>query len=162
MASTPTSGSQSRHSLGLLAHLARVAQREGESLPDERGLRPRHYVVLTLLRDHGTATQRGLAEALRMDPTNVVGALNDLESRECVVRRRDPEDRRRHIVEVTDTGVEALAEWERALAEVEDRVLGALSEDEREQFHALLIRAAGGQLPPGACAEADQAPPAGC
>lgn len=159
MASTPTSGSQTRHSLGLLAHLARVAQREGEALPDTRGLRPRHYLVLTLLRDHGTATQRGLAEALRMDPTNIVGALNDLESRECVVRRRDPEDRRRHIVEVTDTGVEALADWERALAEVEDRVLGALSEDEREQFHALLIRAAGGQMPAGACAEADQAPP---
>ena len=149
MATKPTT----HHSLGLIAHLARVTHREAEALENERGLRPRHYVVLTLLRDHGASTQKGVAEALRLDPTNLVGALNDLEAQGLVTRRRDPEDRRRHIVDLTDAGADELASNERKLAEVEDRVLGPLSDDEREVLHALLMRAAGGQLPPGACAE---------
>jgi hypothetical protein len=40
---------------------------------------------------------------------------------------------------------------------VQDDVLGALSDEERATLHALLLRAAGGQLHGGSCAEA-----AGC
>ncbi len=43
---------------------------------------------------------------------------------------------------------------ERALATVQDDVLGALSVDERATLHALLLRAAGGQLPGTGCIDA--------
>jgi DNA-binding MarR family transcriptional regulator len=38
------------------------------------GLRPRHLVALKLLSERGAQGQRGLAEALSLDPSNVVGA----------------------------------------------------------------------------------------
>jgi DNA-binding MarR family transcriptional regulator len=152
---SPAHTRASYQSLALLDHLSRVARREADGAPDPDGLRPRHLVALTLLRDHGAATQQALAEALRLDPSNLVGLLNDLESRGLVTRRRDPDDRRRHIVELARAGLTTLDAAEQRLAAVENKVLGALTTDERCTLHALLIRAAGDQLPATACADQD-------
>lgn len=142
-------------SLALLNHLSRVARREADAVLDRGGLRPRHVVALTLLRDHGAVSQQGLAEALRLDPSNLVGLLNELEQSRLVSRTRDRSDRRRHIVDLAPAGRRALEDVEQRLACVEDRVLGALSEQERDTLHALLLRAAGDQLPVQACSEAE-------
>jgi len=151
MESSTTQCTHAAQSLALLSHLARVGQREAETvLPS--GLRTAHLMLLTLLRDHGAATQTGLAEALRLDPSNLVGLLNDLERREMVVRRRDPEDRRRHIVALSEAGIAELDRTEACLTAVEDGLLSPLAPEERVTLHDLLMRAAGGQLPPEACA----------
>jgi DNA-binding MarR family transcriptional regulator len=150
MASSTPQITHPAQSLALLAHLARVAQREAESsLPGDP--RTAHLMLLTLLRDHGATTQTGLAEALRLDPSNLVGLLNDLERRGMVIRQHHPDDRRRHIVTIADAGITELQDTEQRLAAAEDRVLGALEPDERAMLHCLLMRAAGGQLPPEAC-----------
>jgi len=54
---------------------------------------------------------------------------------------RDPRDRRRHIVELTDKGRAALERAEAGVEEVEEEILSALDEDERRQLRALLIKA---------------------
>jgi DNA-binding MarR family transcriptional regulator len=150
MASSTAQTTHPAQSLALLAHLARVGQREAESsLPAD--LRTAHLMLLTLLRDHGATTQTGLAEALRLDPSNLVGLLNDLERRGMITRQHHPDDRRRHIVRIADEGITELQTTERSLAAAEDRVLGALEPEERATLHCLLMRAAGGQLPPDAC-----------
>jgi DNA-binding MarR family transcriptional regulator len=141
-------------SLALINHLARVARGGSEVALTPLGLRPRHLVALTLLRDHGAATQQALTEALRIDPSNLVGLLNELERDELLVRARDPQDRRRHIVELSHSGRATLERAERKLAAVQDDVLSALDEQERDTLHTLLLRAAGGQLPASACSEA--------
>jgi DNA-binding MarR family transcriptional regulator len=79
-----------------------------------------------------------------MDGTNIVGLLNELEARQLIERRRSPEDRRRHLVEVTDAGAEQLAKAECALSAAEDEVLGALDETQRETLYSLLQQAAAG------------------
>jgi DNA-binding MarR family transcriptional regulator len=94
-----------------------------------------------MLRDHGGMPQPGLATALEMDRTNLVGLLNELERQGLVERRRSPEDRRRHVVELTGAGAERLAEAEDDLAAVEDAVLGGLTEAERATLYDLLRRA---------------------
>jgi DNA-binding MarR family transcriptional regulator len=142
-----------QHSLALLDHLARVGRRAAETAVAPDALRPRHLVLLTLLRDHGAANQQALAEALGLDPSNVVGLLNDLEDRRLVTRRRDPADRRRHIVELSELGGTELSLAEQRLLCVEDQVFRALSAEERAQLHHLLLRATGGQLP--SCTNAD-------
>jgi DNA-binding MarR family transcriptional regulator len=150
MASTTRQPTHPAPSLALLAHLARVGQREGESsLSDD--LRTAHLMLLTLLRDHGPTSQTGLAEALRLDPSNLVGLLNDLERRGMVIRQHHPDDRRRHVVTIADAGITELQTTEQRLTAVEDRILGALDSEERATLHCLLMRAAGGQLPPNAC-----------
>jgi DNA-binding MarR family transcriptional regulator len=154
MASRTDTTAETHQSLVLISHLARITQRSSEAALDPAGLRPRHLVALTLLRDNAEMTQGALGEALRLDPSNLVGLLNELEERGLLVRRRDPSDRRRHIVELSAAGGEALQQAEQALFSVQDDVLGALDEDERATLHALLLRAAGGQLPRDACARA--------
>jgi DNA-binding MarR family transcriptional regulator len=108
------------------------------------GLRPRHLVALTVLRVLGGTTQQALATTLAMDGTNIVGLLNELEADELIERRRSPEDRRRHVVELTAAGVKRLVKAERALAEVDDEVLGALDASQRETLYHLLQLAAAG------------------
>jgi DNA-binding MarR family transcriptional regulator len=145
--------SRDRSSLALIAHLAQVVRRDADqALADVDGMRPRHLVALTLLRDHGPMAQAALGEAVRLDPSNVVALLNDLEARGLVARRRDPEDRRRHIVELSEGGGRALDRAEDGLSAVEDRILGTLSADERRTLHGLLLRASGDRLPD--CTEA--------
>jgi DNA-binding MarR family transcriptional regulator len=119
------------------------------------GLRPRHLVALTVLRDNGSGTQKGLAAALQIDRTNLVGLLNDLETDGLIERRRSPEDRRRHIVELTDAGARRLGEAECALAAAEDEVLGALAPDERETLYRLLQQATRGHVADCAAAAAE-------
>src|SRR5262245_32070898 len=97
------------------------------------GLRPRHLIALTMLRENGgVAGQQELATALAIDRTNLVGLLNELEAEGLILRRRAAEDRRRHIVELTDAGGEKLAVAEKALGAAEDDVLGALDDRQRE------------------------------
>lgn len=137
----------------LLDHVTRRIRLRSESVLAPLGLRPRHLVALTVLRDLRGCSQQDLAKTLEMDSTNVVGLLNDLEAANLIERRRSPEDRRRHIVELTDVGAEQLAKAEFALAAVEDEVLGALDKDQRETLYTLLYQASS-RTEPAACVEA--------
>ncbi|AUI59959.1 MarR family winged helix-turn-helix transcriptional regulator [Amycolatopsis sp. BJA-103] len=137
----------------LLDHVTRRIRLRSESVLAPLGLRPRHLVALTVLRDLAGCSQQDLAKTLEMDSTNVVGLLNDLESANLIERRRSPEDRRRHIVELTDVGAKQLAKAEFALAGVEDDVLGALDVDQREALYNLLYQATS-RTETGACVEA--------
>jgi DNA-binding MarR family transcriptional regulator len=151
------SRTETHQSLLLINHLARIVERDSELALEPAGLRPRHLIALTVLRGQGTTTQGALGEALRLDPSNLVGLLNELEERGLLERRRDPGDRRRHLVEISRAGRKALLQAERTLLSVQDEILGALDEDERATLHALLLRAAGGQVPSSACTEAAHA-----
>jgi DNA-binding MarR family transcriptional regulator len=57
-----------------------------------------------------------------------------------VERRRDPADRRRHVVDITDEGRIALERAERAQETIGDELLSALSDDERATLRSLLSR----------------------
>lgn len=153
----PVVNQPTHRSGALLDHLARRMRLRAESVLAPLGLRPRHLVALTVLRERGECSQQALSATLEMDGTNVVGLLNELEADRLIERRRSPEDRRRHVVELTETGTHLLAKAECALAAVEDEVLAALSPAERETLYGLLQRATAGDTP--ACTE-DSATPA--
>ena len=67
--------------------------------------------------------------------------LNDLESREFAFRRRDPADRRRHLVEITEEGLRAFDSAEKGIESVEDDVLARLTGQERTELQQLLAKA---------------------
>ncbi|QSB15945.1 winged helix-turn-helix transcriptional regulator [Natronosporangium hydrolyticum] len=102
-------------------------------------LSPRHVTVLAHLEPEPTCQQQ-LVELLEVDPSVLVAILNDLESADLLRRRRDPTDRRRHIVELTAAGGEALATTAKVLAEVEDELFSDLSAAERGLLGELLRR----------------------
>ncbi|WP_354701552.1 hypothetical protein DSM112329_01871 [Paraconexibacter sp. AEG42_29] len=137
----------------LVVHLARRLRVESEAAIAHLGMRSRHLVALTVLRDQHGSTQQALATTLGVDRTNLVGLLNELEAEGLIARRRSAEDRRRHIVELTPKGGRRLAKAEYALAAVEDRVLAALDSGQRETLYALLHLATSES--PSACMAAD-------
>jgi DNA-binding MarR family transcriptional regulator len=122
----------------VLDHVARRVRLDAESELAVFNLRPRHVLALMVLREMGEPSQASLAETLRIDPVNVVGLLNDLESAQLVERHRSPQDRRRHVVLLTDAGSRRLDEVERALAGAERRTLSALDDDQMKTLGHLL------------------------
>jgi DNA-binding MarR family transcriptional regulator len=123
----------------LLTRLAKqVYRRSDEQL---LGMHLRLLMALSFVRDHDGVPQQELAEALCMDANNVVLVLNELEELGYVTRRRDPEDRRRHLVELTPSGGRALAAAERAQEGIEADVLRGLDPGERAILRELLARA---------------------
>ncbi|HXX90920.1 MAG TPA: MarR family transcriptional regulator [Acidimicrobiales bacterium] len=105
------------------------------------GMNLRNMVVLAYLRDHPGVSQQAMTEHLSMDSNTGVLVLNDLEDLEYAERRRDPADRRRHIVDITDAGREALERAEAAQGTIEEEILGGLDAMERETLRRLLVKA---------------------
>jgi DNA-binding MarR family transcriptional regulator len=127
----------------LLTQLARVVYRR--STVELVGMRIRELGALAYLRDHQQASQNTLSKGLSIDANNCVLLLNELEAMHYVERRRDPLDRRRHLVELTTEGRVALERAELAQGSVEDEILSALSPQERSVLQQLLSRALEGQ-----------------
>jgi DNA-binding MarR family transcriptional regulator len=133
----------------LLELIARRVRAEAEAEIEAFNLRPRHLVALTLLQLLGPQSQSDLAEALRVDRTNLVGLLNQLEAENLIERRRSSEDRRRHTVSLTPTGNRRLAELQHALTHAEQRVLAVLDSDQQAALHALLEQIAANSVESG-------------
>ncbi|MFM9699999.1 MarR family transcriptional regulator [Streptomyces europaeiscabiei] len=90
--------------------------------------------------DGGQVGQRDLGALLRTDPSVLVTLLNTLEDRDLVRRRRDPADRRRHIVEITEAGTAAASKLDAAIGCVEGELFADLTPQERETLRSLLAR----------------------
>jgi|SRR5581483_1345083 len=104
-------------------------------------LSPRHVVALLEL-DRGPASQQALCDAVGVDASKLVGLLNDLEADGLVERRRDSADRRRHIVQISELGRTRLAAAREAATAVDERLLSALSGEERGKLQSFLVRIA--------------------
>src|SRR3954465_374916 len=88
----------------LMIKLGRITMHRFSEALEPFGVRPRDVAALIELRDSGELTQQTLCGQLHLDPTNLVAILNDLEERGYATRRRAPEDRRRHPLEVPPKG----------------------------------------------------------
>jgi len=112
-------------------------RRTGEEI---LGMRFKPYMTLGFIRDHPGISQQEIESALFLDANSVVLILNELEAARFSIRRRDPNDRRRHIVEITPAGRTALERADKARDSLEDEVLGGLSAEERKTLRRLLER----------------------
>ena len=131
----------------LLKKLGMKATAQSSRAYEDAGLHPYHYAILALLDEGVRETQGAIAQALGYDKGQLVGLLDELEAAGLVERRRDPIDRRRHVVAMTTRGEEALETLRTIAGTVEQDFLAPLSEDERRQLHALLLKVAQEHLP---------------
>lgn len=122
----------------LLSRTGKIARGRLAERFSERGLRLWHHAVLAALADFGPHVQRDLAARLVIDPSDMAKIIDELAGRETVERARDAADRRRITVTLTDAGRTLLAELDAEADVVQGEVLEPLTEDEREQLHALL------------------------
>jgi DNA-binding MarR family transcriptional regulator len=131
----------------LLKRLGFAAKDKAMEAYERSGLHPYHHAVLAVLDEGSRETQGAIADALGYDRGQLVGLLDELEDRGLVERRRDPADRRRHIVRLTTAGRRALAKLRALALQLEDDFLSSLDENERAQLHALVLRLAQQHLP---------------
>ena len=135
-----TAKTRGRGSMVLVTRLVREVYRA--SSEEVLGMRLKQYALLDDLRESdGAKPQQALCGALHLDPNNLVLMLNEIEEAGYIERRRDPEDRRRHIVELTNAGERALERAEKGMESVEDQVLGALDSKQRAELRKLLALA---------------------
>jgi DNA-binding MarR family transcriptional regulator len=126
-------------SLFLLKRLGFAAKSRSLEMYEKEGLNPYHYAILALLDEGLPETQAAIADALGYDRGTLVGLLDELEEKTVVERKRDPDDRRRHIVRLTTDGKRTLARLRTLSQQLEDDFLAPLDAEQREALHELLL-----------------------
>lgn len=126
----------------LLARANALSLAAGNAALSVYGLKARSYSVLALSAGDARPSQRDLAAYLRLDPSQVVALVDDLQSRGLVERQPDPADRRANVVVATDAGRKLFAQAAEGARTAELGIHAGLSEAERDQLTALLRRLA--------------------
>ena len=127
--------------LGL--HLTRISRTVSRAFDDtlaEAGGSLPVWLVLISLKSRQLASQRELAEAVGIQGATLTHHLDTMESAGLVTRRRDPANRRMHLVELTPAGEALFLRLRDAAVAFDRRLRGGLSEGEVSQFEALLTR----------------------
>ena len=124
----------------LLTRAAQKCRSHFDALAEPLGIHGRHFAVLALLGEEKPLAQVEIGERLGIDRNTVVLLLDDLEGQKLVTRRRDPDDRRAHLVTLTDAGRERLGQAEALARRTNKDVFAPLSPDEQAQLHSLLGR----------------------
>jgi MarR family transcriptional regulator, lower aerobic nicotinate degradation pathway regulator len=126
----------------LLKRLGYSAKDRSMGAYEREDVHPYHYAILLALAEGGHETQGAIADALGYDRGQLVGLLDELEERGLIERKRDPDDRRRHLVQMTADGKRKLRRLRTLAAEIEDDFLSPLTDSERAQLHGLLYKLA--------------------
>jgi DNA-binding MarR family transcriptional regulator len=126
----------------LLARLGLMYKAGAIARMEQAGFELYDYSVLALLAEGTRETQATIADALSLDPSRLVALLDSLEERGMIGRQRDPQDRRRHVVSITDAGQGELERLRVMMKDYEDEFFAGMSMDERKSLHELLSKLA--------------------
>jgi DNA-binding MarR family transcriptional regulator len=120
------------------AHLA--MRRLGDGLLAGTGLRLPYFGTLAAIERLGPRTQRDLARHLEITEPATAEIVDELVTAGYVSRDRDPEDRRRYALRLTDEGRGALATLRTVTGQVQASVAGRLGEEAMGELRTLLKR----------------------
>lgn len=152
-----------RTPIGLhLSQTARVVGRAFDDALARAGGSVPAWLVLLNLKIRPQASQRELAEAVGIREATLTHHLNAMDATGLLTRRRDPGNRRVHLVELTDAGEAAFLRLRDAAIGFDRRLREGFTEADLEHLGGLLdrlARNATGSQPAGGQPVADQ--PAG-
>jgi MarR family transcriptional regulator for hemolysin len=140
----PPPGPPASTPLGL--HLARAAREITRAFDDalaEVGGSQPVWLVLISLKTRRLASQRDLADAVGIKEATLTHHLNAMDTSGLITRRRDPANRRVHLVELTPAGEEAFYQMRTAAFAFNDRLQAGFGEDELTEFGRVLDRLRG-------------------
>jgi MarR family transcriptional regulator, transcriptional regulator for hemolysin len=98
------------------------------------------WLILLALKTGENANQRALAAAVGIQGATLTHHLNAMEEAGLVTRRRGPQNRRIHVVELTGDGEAAFHRMRAAAVEFDERLRGDLSDEDLQRAAAVLDR----------------------
>jgi MarR family transcriptional regulator for hemolysin len=130
-----------RQPIGLhLAQVAKVISRAfDDALAAAGGSRPA-WLVLISLKSQPQASQREIADAAGIQGATLTHHLNAMESAGLLTRRRDPANRRVHVMELTPQGDALFLRLRDAAGAFDQRLRSGLSDRDVAQAEELLTR----------------------
>jgi MarR family transcriptional regulator for hemolysin len=123
-----------------LTRVSRVLSRAFDDALAEAGGSLPVWLVLISLKSGQLASQRELADAVGIRGATLTHHLNAMESAGLVTRRRDPENRRLHLVELTPQGDALFFRMRDAAMVFDQRLRTGLSQPDVDQLEELLAR----------------------
>jgi MarR family transcriptional regulator, transcriptional regulator for hemolysin len=123
-----------------------VSRAFGDALAAAGGSLPIWLVLITLKSRH-RPNQREIAEAAGIREATLTHHLNAIDAQGLITRRRDPANRRVHVVELTDKGEDAFPRMRAAAAGFGRRLRTGLPEEDLATLEDLLGRLAANTAP---------------
>jgi DNA-binding MarR family transcriptional regulator len=111
------------------------------------GLSMHQHAILLVLAEFGPAVQKAVAARLGLDGGDLVAFLDGLQGAGLITRDRDPRDRRRQILTITDAGRETLAKAENVLDDPSTGVLADLDPADRATLTRLSVSVLAARFP---------------
>jgi MarR family transcriptional regulator, transcriptional regulator for hemolysin len=124
-------------------HLTRTARSVSRAFDDalaHAGGSVPIWLVLISLKSQRLPNQRELAEDVGIREATLTHHLNTMDELGLITRRRDPANRRVHLVELTEAGEAMFQRLRGAAAAFDERLRAGLSGDEVAQLEGLLSR----------------------
>jgi MarR family transcriptional regulator for hemolysin len=126
-----------------LSQVARTVSRAFDDALAEAGGSLPVWLVLLNLKIRKPANQRELAEAVGIREATLTHHLNTMDRRGLVTRTRDADNRRIHVVELTEAGEAAFTRLQQAAIAFDARLRAGLPDADLDSLRVLLGRLAG-------------------
>jgi MarR family transcriptional regulator for hemolysin len=126
-----------------LAQAAKVVSRAFDDALAQAGGSLPVWLVLISVKSQQAASQRELAAAAGIQGATLTHHLNAMESAGLVTRRRDPENRRTHLVQLTPAGDALFLRLRDAAMAFDQQLRSGLSGRDIDQLEQLLTRLRG-------------------
>lgn len=132
----------------LLKHVHVMLEERTDGALHQFGLNARDLGVLRVIAGGDQTSQQDVAGTLGVDRTSMVALLDALEAKGIISRRPSELDRRRNLVELTESGRDLFTRAEAAALEAEDRVTAQLGHAGAAQLRASLRAVLNTEAPP--------------
>src|SRR6266540_6981977 len=123
-----------------LTRISKSVSRAFDAALAEAGGSTPTWLVLIAVKTRAMGNQRELAESIGIKGATLTHHLNAMEADGLLTRRRDPANRRVHVVELTDAGEQAFARLAAAAQSFDKRLRDGFTEDEIAVLERLLNR----------------------
>jgi DNA-binding MarR family transcriptional regulator len=122
----------------LIGFIAKTVRQATEQYMAEKGvsLSMLQFGILHLASHHNFCTSADMSKQMMLDPSTLVPAVDGLVEKGLLVKERDPHDRRRHLLQLTEEGQAIMRELN--FVNDNDPVLRALEELGVEDSELLL------------------------
>ncbi|MCW2492692.1 MAG: MarR family transcriptional regulator, transcriptional regulator for hemolysin [Pseudonocardiales bacterium] len=121
-----------------LAQVAKIVSRTFDDALAEAGGSLPVWLILITLKSRQLANQRQLAAAVGIQGATLTHHLNAMEATGVLTRRRDPDNRRVHLVELTPAGDALFMRLRQTAVTFDEQLRAGMSEREVTQLHRML------------------------